>query len=87
MHSFVFDLKSVAVDGWITFYCPSFIVPDKVSPICVLQQKRACDLVTVGPPEAMDGRLPTRTVVIMARVHPGETPTSYIVKGEADSGL
>ncbi|XP_043238382.1 cytosolic carboxypeptidase 6-like [Amphibalanus amphitrite] len=47
-------------------------------------QKRECDLVTVGPPEAMDGHLPTKTVVIMARVHPGETPTSFIIKGLLD---
>ncbi|XP_043198831.1 cytosolic carboxypeptidase 6-like [Amphibalanus amphitrite] len=47
-------------------------------------QKRECDVVTVGPPEAMDGHLPTKTVVIMARVHPGETPTSFIIKGLLD---
>ena len=39
-------------------------------------QKRNLDLLTIGTGD--------RTVVVMARVHPGETPASFIMEGFLD---
>ncbi|GJQ68556.1 hypothetical protein Trydic_g14409 [Trypoxylus dichotomus] len=42
-------------------------------------QKRKLDLITVGAPENMNEK--QRVIVILARVHPGESPSSFVCQG------
>ncbi len=55
------------------------------SVLCKTLAERQCDLLTITDfEEDEDPRRPRRAVVITARVHPGETPASWIMKGFLD---
>ncbi|XP_037091173.1 cytosolic carboxypeptidase 6-like [Pollicipes pollicipes] len=47
-------------------------------------QERLCDILTLGHTTPPGASKPTKTVVVMARCHPGETPSSFIVQGLID---
>ncbi|KAK9693031.1 Zinc carboxypeptidase [Popillia japonica] len=42
-------------------------------------QKRKLDLITIGAPENMNEK--QRVIIILARVHPGESPSSFVCQG------
>ena len=43
-----------------------------------LQQKRRIDMITIGNPDIIDKQ---RVVIILARIHPGESPSSFVCQG------
>lgn len=46
------------------------------------QQKRRLDLITIGSLDrAQQPKTKRRVVAIMARVHPGESPASFVCQG------
>ena len=51
--------------------------------VCVLfQQQRRLDLLTITNPDNLDPEEKQKIVFLTARVHPGETPSSYVVQGQ-----
>jgi cytosolic carboxypeptidase protein 2/3 len=53
--------------------------------LCKTLAERQCDLLTITDfQEEEDPKCPRRAIVITARVHPGETPASWIMKGFLD---
>ncbi|CAG9855261.1 unnamed protein product [Phyllotreta striolata] len=44
-------------------------------------QKRRLDLITIGSLDRNDPKSKRRVIVIMARVHPGESPSSFVCQG------
>ncbi|GFG35265.1 hypothetical protein Cfor_02497, partial [Coptotermes formosanus] len=50
--------------------------------INLFQQQRRLDLLTITSPSNMKpGNKKPRVVVILSRIHPGESPTSFICQG------
>lgn len=46
------------------------------------QQQRRLDLLTITDPSNVEDGVEQRVVFFTARVHPGESPASYICQGE-----
>jgi murein tripeptide amidase MpaA len=51
--------------------------------LCFSVQQRRLDLITISSPRNLE-RLQTKIVFVTARVHPGETPSSYVCQGLID---
>lgn len=62
----------------------SLVVPAiECSAFCFcIQQQRRLDLLTITSPENLRPGSQTKTVFVTARVHPGETPSSFVCQGE-----
>ncbi|XP_001639517.2 cytosolic carboxypeptidase 6 [Nematostella vectensis] len=52
--------------------------------LCLTVQQRRLDLLTITSPDNMNSPLRKRVVFITARIHPGETPSSYVCQGLID---
>ncbi|XP_072040109.1 cytosolic carboxypeptidase 6-like [Amphiura filiformis] len=52
--------------------------------MCLSVQQRRLDLLTITNPENLESDVKQRVVFITARVHPGETPASYVCQGLMD---
>jgi hypothetical protein len=52
--------------------------------LCFSVQQRRLDLITISSPRNLE-RLQTKIVFVTARVHPGETPSSYVCQGRSSS--
>ena len=47
-----------------------------------MQQQRRLDLLTITSPHNLNPSTPCKMVFITARVHPGESPASYVCQGK-----
>ena len=47
-----------------------------------VQQQRRLDMITLTHPDNMEPEEVKRVVFITARVHPGETPSSFVCQGK-----
>ncbi|KAJ8306552.1 hypothetical protein KUTeg_017097 [Tegillarca granosa] len=52
--------------------------------LCLTVQQRRLDMITITNPDNLDPEETKRIVFITARVHPGETPASYVCQGIID---
>ncbi|XP_078574073.1 cytosolic carboxypeptidase 6-like isoform X2 [Branchiostoma floridae x Branchiostoma japonicum] len=52
--------------------------------LCLTVQQRRLDLLTITAPENLDPDENQRVVFVTARVHPGETPASFVCQGWID---
>ncbi|KXJ27532.1 Cytosolic carboxypeptidase 6 [Exaiptasia diaphana] len=52
--------------------------------LCTTVQQRRLDLLTITNPENNKAKIRKRVVFITARIHPGETPSSYVCQGLID---
>ncbi|XP_071799299.1 cytosolic carboxypeptidase 6-like [Asterias amurensis] len=52
--------------------------------LCLSVQQRKLDLLTISAPENLEPDVKQRVVFVTARVHPGETPASYVCQGLID---
>ncbi|KAK2179282.1 hypothetical protein NP493_500g02012 [Ridgeia piscesae] len=52
--------------------------------LCLSVQQRRLDLITITNPENLNPNNTQKTVFVTARVHPGETPSSYVCQGMID---
>ena len=49
--------------------------------LIIFKQQRRLDLLTITNPENLDPEEKQKIVFLTARVHPGETPSSFVVQG------
>ncbi|CAC5420170.1 AGBL4 [Mytilus coruscus] len=52
--------------------------------LCLTVQQRRLDMITITNPDNLDPEETKRVVYVTARVHPGETPASYVCQGVID---
>ncbi|XP_077865112.1 cytosolic carboxypeptidase 6-like [Saccoglossus kowalevskii] len=52
--------------------------------LCLSVQQRRLDLLTITSPDNLDPEIVKRVIFITARVHPGETPASFVCQGIID---
>ena len=70
--------------SWLPYPPPSLPLPPSPSLsffLSPLQQQRRLDLLTITSPNNLESGTRRKMVFITARVHPGESPSSYVCQG------
>lgn len=68
---------------WVAFLSSFLENILKSKNLFIFQQQRRLDLLTITHPDNLDPDEQQRIVFISARVHPGETPSSYVCQGRS----